>query len=424
VSDALGTTPWYLRLLRDEGQAAERLARLLASSRYVADLLGRAPDAIRILADDDELRPRTREQLDVAFTSVAQRREEWELAVRAVRSLRRHELFRTSCAELLGLSEEVGGALSDITGATVSAALEVATRKVEHEHRGTVPARLAVIAMGRLGGGEQGYGSDADVLFVHEPMHGALESEAAAAAHDVANELRRLLALPAPDPPLLVDADLRPEGRQGPLTRSLSSYAAYYERWSHVWEAQALLRAAPLAGDPEVAERFLTMADTIRYPEGGLTSEQLLEIRRIKARVETERLPKGADPTFALKLGRGGLADVEWTVQLMQLQHGHAVPALRTPRTLDALAVAAGENLLEQDDAATLREAWRLSTKVRDALVLVRGKATAELPTSGRDLAGVARVLGYPAGGQADLLDDYRRVVRRARAVVERVFYE
>jgi len=419
VSDALGSTPWYLRLLRDEGEAAERLARLLASSRYVADLFVRAPDAIKLLASDEELRPRTREQLETAFLSVAQRREDPLTAVVAVRSLRRHELLRIAVADLLGIEPDPGRALSDLSGATIAAALDVASRSA-----GKGKAALAVVAMGRLGGKEQGYGSDADVLFVHEPLPGVPESEAAADAHDVANELRRLLSVPAPDPPLEVDADLRPEGRQGPLVRSLESYAAYYARWSHVWEAQALLRAAPLAGDADVARRFLEAVEPVRYPEGGLSQEQLVEVRRIKARVETERLPRGADPTLALKLGRGGIADVEWTVQLLQLQHAWRVAALRTPSTLQALQAAQDEGLLQAADADVLREAWRLATRVRDELMLVRGRATATLPSSGRDLAGVARALGYPAGAHGEFLDEFRRVTRRARAVVERVFYQ
>jgi len=424
VSDALGSTPWYLRLLRDEGEAAERLARLLATSRYVADLFVRAPEAVKMLGSDEELVPRSREQLETAFLSVARMRDQLEPAVAAVRSLRRHELLRVACADLLGLAPDVPRALSDVSSATIGAALDGAFRKVEAERRGPVPVRLAVIAMGRLGGWEQGYGSDADVLFVHEAKGDVSESEAAAAAHDVANELRRLLSLPAPDPPLLVDADLRPEGKQGPLTRSLESYVAYYRRWSVVWEAQALLRAAPLAGSASLTERFLAAIDPIRYPEGGLTQEQLTEVRRIKARVETERMPKGADPTLAVKLGRGGLADVEWTVQLLQLQHGWRVPALRTPVTLDALAAAVEEGLLAAEDAAVLREAWELAAKVRDTLMLVRGRPVATLPTSGRDLAGVARALGYPAEAQGAFLDDFRRVTRRCRVVVERLFYQ
>ena len=425
VSDALGATPWYLRLLRDEGTAAERLARLLASSRYIADLLARAPEAVKILAADEDLVPRPRAVLEQAFVSVVRRRGDWEPAVAAVRGLRRQEMLRVACADLLGLLDQpgVGRALSDVAAATVAAALEVATRKVEVERREPVPVRLAVIAMGRLGGGEQGYGSDADVLFVHEPDEGTPDAVAAAAAHDIANELRRLLALPAPDPPLTVDADLRPEGRQGPLTRSLASYAAYYARWSHVWESQALLRAAHLAGDAEVSARFLDLVAPLRWPPNGLSDEQVVEIRRIKARVENERMPKG-DPGLALKLGRGGLADVEWTVQLLQLRHGAEVPGLRTSSTLDALHAAAAAGLVETADAEVLDTAWNLAARVRNALLLVRGRPAESLPSSGRELAGVARALGYPAGAQGEFLDDYRRATRRARAVVERVFYE
>ena len=425
VSDALGTTPWYLRLLRDEGEAAQRLARLLAGSRYVADLLVRAPEGVRLLASDDELRPRSREQLVQAFVAAVRRRENAEAAVVTARGLRRQELLRTACADLLGLADgrEVGQALSDVAAAVVAAALATAAAKVEAERRAPLPVRFAVIAMGRLGGGEQGYGSDADVLFVHEPLDGVDDAEAADAAHDVANELRRLLALPAPDPPLLVDAGLRPEGKQGPLSRSLGAYRAYYQRWSHVWEAQALLRAAPLAGDVGLAEEFLRLVAPVRWPHGGLSPEQLREVRRIKARVETERLPRGADPKLALKLGPGGLADVEWTAQLLQLQHAAEVPALRTTRTVAAIEAARDAGLLDGDDADVLCTAWTLASRARDALVLVRGKPVDVLPGSGRELDGAARVLGYPAEAQGQFLDDYRRATRRARAVVERVFY-
>ena len=425
VSDTLGATPWYLRLLRDEGEAAERLAHLLASSRYVAGLLGRAPEAVRLLASDDELRPRPRETLERAFVQVARRREDWEATVAAARGMRREELLRVACADLLGLLDlpQVGAALSDVAAAVLAAALETATRKVEAERRTTLPVRLAVLAMGRLGGGEQGYGSDADVLFVHEPHPGTSDELAAAVAHDVAHEVRRLLALPAPDPPLVVDADLRPEGKQGPLSRSLASYAVYYARWSHVWEAQALLRAAPLVGDRDLAARFLEAVAPVRYPEGGLGDDAVREIRRIKARMEAERMPRGVDPKLVPKMGPGGLADVEWVVQLLQLQHAHSVPALRTPATLPALQAAQEDGLLEEGDAAVLRTAWTLAARVRDALVLVRGKPAVSLPSSGRELDGVARSLGYPADSQGDFLDDYRRAARRARAVVERVFY-
>jgi glutamate-ammonia-ligase adenylyltransferase len=425
VSDALGSTPWFLRLLRDEGMTAERLARLLGGSKYVADLLARAPEAVHLLADDAELLPHPSAALTKEFVSAVGRREDWDSAVVTVRGLRRRELLRTAMADLLGLRDQrdVGVALSDVAAATVAAGLDAAQRKVEAEWRRPLPMKLAVIGMGRFGGGEQGYGSDADVLFVHEPAPFVADDEAAQAALEVATEMRRLLALPAPDPPLDIDADLRPEGRQGPLTRSIASYDAYYKRWASVWEAQALLRARPVAGDPEVGERFLDVINSLRWPEGGLDTASVREIRRIKARVESERLPRGADPAMHTKLGRGGLADVEWTVQLLQLQHAHEHPALQTTGTLAALEAARGAGLLDPEDADTLAAAWRLVTRVRNGIVLSRGRAMDSVPTDVRELAGVARAVGYPAGHTADLLEDYRRLTRRARAVVERTFY-
>jgi glutamate-ammonia-ligase adenylyltransferase len=424
VSEALGSTHWYLRLLRDEGAVAERLAHLLASSRYVVDLLMRAPEAVAMLADDAELQPRTRDALSAELAAAVGRHQTPELAVAAARAVRRRELFRVAVADLLGQLdvEAVGGALTDITAATLQAALDVATRSVQSE-RGELPTRIAVIAMGRFGGAEQGYSSDADVLFVHDPVDGADEREATDAAHAVANELRRLLGVPAPDPPLGVDADLRPEGRQGPLVRTLASYAAYYARWSQVWESQALLRAQPVAGDRELGARFAALVDPMRYPADGISDAEVREIRRIKARIDAERLPRGADPARHTKLGPGGLADVEWTVQLLQLRRGADVEGLRTPQTLAALEAAAAAGLLEADEAMTLAEAWRLASRVRNAMMLVRGRPGDSLPTDARELSGVARVLGYPPGAAGTMVEDYRRATRRARTVVDRVFF-
>ncbi|MEP6462438.1 MAG: bifunctional [glutamine synthetase] adenylyltransferase/[glutamine synthetase]-adenylyl-L-tyrosine phosphorylase [Frankiaceae bacterium] len=423
VSDALGGTHWYLRLLRDEGATAQRLARLLATSRYVADLFARAPEAVAMLANDAELVPSDPEGLRAGFAAAVARNDDAEAAVATVRGKRRQELLRIACGDLLGLIDlgVVGAALADVAGATLAAALEVATRTVAEQRGEELPVRMLVVAMGRFGGWEQGYGSDADVLFVHEPV-GVPDNVAAQAGTEVANELRRLLAVPAPDPPLVVDADLRPEGRQGPLTRSLASYAAYYARWSAPWEAQALLRACPIAGDPDVGARFLATIDPIRYPLRGLEPAAVREIRRIKARVETERLPRGADPALHTKLGRGGLADVEWVVQLLQLRHAGQVPALRTTGTLPALAAATDAGLLARSDADVLMAAWRLASRVRNGTMLAAGRPSDAVPTTGRQLAVVARALGYPPTESARLLEDYRRLTRRARVVVERVF--
>ncbi|HSR25626.1 MAG TPA: bifunctional [glutamine synthetase] adenylyltransferase/[glutamine synthetase]-adenylyl-L-tyrosine phosphorylase, partial [Candidatus Eisenbacteria bacterium] len=425
VSEALGSTHWYLRLLRDEGAVAERLAHLLASSRYVVELLLRAPEAVAMLADGDGLQPRSRAALATELQAAVDRHDDVEQVVTTARAVRRRELFRVASADLLGFTDidAVGEALTALTGATVQVALDAATRAVETERGGSLPTRLAVIAMGRFGGHELGYTSDADVMFVHEPLAGADERAATEAAHAVANELRRLLAVPAPEPPLVIDPDLRPEGRQGPLVRTLDSYRAYYARWSKAWESQALLRAEPVAGDEGLGARFVALIDPLRYPEDGLGDAEVREIRRIKARVESERLPRGTDPARHTKLGPGGLADVEWTVQLLQLRHAGRVPALRTTRTLAALTAAREHRLLDEEAADTLAHAWRTASRVRNAMALVRGRPGDALPTDVRELSGVAIVLGYPPGAAGTMVDDYRRATRRARTVVDGVFY-
>ncbi|PZS15746.1 MAG: bifunctional [glutamine synthetase] adenylyltransferase/[glutamine synthetase]-adenylyl-L-tyrosine phosphorylase, partial [Pseudonocardiales bacterium] len=429
VSDELGATSWYLRLLRDEGAVASRLAYLLGTSRYVARMLGRAPEALQMLASDTELLPRDPAELVAAMAEAAARQDTPAAAVAVIRGARRQELLRIAFADLLGRLDvaDVCQAISATTQATLDVALRIATRSVAADLGGTeLPIRFAVIAMGRLGGAETSYSSDADVMFVYGP-DGAdgSDEQAARVAHDVAGRLRALLGSPSSnDPPLGVDADLRPEGRNGPLVRSLASYASYYARWSSAWEAQALLRARFVAGDEGLGARFTAMIDPVRYPVGGVGTDDLVEIRRLKGRIDSERLPRGADPATHTKLGRGGLADIEWTVQLLQLSHGFEVAALRTTRTLDALRAAGDARLLTAAQVDTLGQAWRFATHVRNALMLVRDRAEDQLPHQGVALLALGRAMGYrPGFDPGQVVDDYRRVTRRARRVVEEVFY-
>ncbi|MDQ0403426.1 bifunctional [glutamine synthetase] adenylyltransferase/[glutamine synthetase]-adenylyl-L-tyrosine phosphorylase [Streptomyces sp. NPDC000349] len=437
VSDALGKTPWYLRLLRDEGAAAENLARVLSAGRLAPDLLMRAPEAVALLGDGAAggLTPRGRPQLEQEIMAAVRRAEGGEQAVTAARGVRRRELFRTAAADIVGsygteaqpveadqgaLVDLVGDAVSDLTAATLAGTLRAVVREGWGD---TLPTRFAIIGMGRFGGHELGYGSDADVLFVHEPREGVDEREAGDAANKVVAELRRLLQVPSADPPLLIDADLRPEGKSGPLVRTLKSYEAYYRRWSLAWERHALLRAEIVAGDADLGRRFTELIDPLRYPADGLGDDDVREIRRLKARMESERLPRGADPKLHAKLGPGGLTDVEWTVQLIQLRHGHTEAGLRTTRTRAALAAASGAGLIPAEQAGILDEAWVLATRVRNAVMLVRGRAGDTFPTDPRELAAVGRYLGHGPGHAGDMLDEYRRTARRARAVVEELFY-
>jgi [glutamine synthetase] adenylyltransferase / [glutamine synthetase]-adenylyl-L-tyrosine phosphorylase len=427
VSEALGSSPWYLRLLRDDTNVAWRMARLLASGRYATDLLLRAPEAVAMLADDALLQARPADALWAEADATVRRHVRAaapEDAVPGLLAIRRRELFRAAAADLLGEidSMQVADAVGTVTAVTVGAALDLSIATIAGAP-GEVPARIGVIAMGRFGGHEMGYGSDADVLFVYEPAPGAAEEAAARAAHAVAEELRRLLGRPGPDPSLRVDADLRPEGRQGPLVRTLAAYRAYYGRWARPWEVQALLRADPVAGDASLREAFRDLADDIRYPAGGLPEGAVREIKRVKARMEAERMPRGVDPALHVKLGPGGLSDAEWVAQLLQLRYAGAVRSLRTTRALAALAAARDEGLLAAADEAALSGAWLLATRIRNAVMLVTERASDVLPAGQPELAATARVLGYPPDGAQDLVQDWRRAARRARVVMERVFY-
>ncbi|WP_280463132.1 bifunctional [glutamine synthetase] adenylyltransferase/[glutamine synthetase]-adenylyl-L-tyrosine phosphorylase [Nocardia carnea] len=427
VSEGLNDQDWYLRVLRDEGAVGQRLMMILGSSAYLPDLLINAPETIRMFADGPEgpLLLRTK-PADVArsILTAADRYDDPKRAVATARSLRRHELARVASADLLGLLDvpQVCAALSSVWVAVLEASLRAVIRASVAERGAPAPADFAVIGMGRLGGMELGYGSDADVLFVCEPRPGEDEHVAVKWANGIAEQVQKLLGAPSTDPPLQVDAGLRPEGRSGPLVRTLAAYEAYYRQWAQPWEVQALLRAHQVSGDQDLGLRFLHTIDPVRYPAGGVSADAVREIRRIKARVDSERLPRGADPATHTKLGRGGLADIEWTVQLLQLRYAHEVPELHNTSTLEALDVIGSHELLGTEDTDLLRQSWLTATAARNALVLVRGKPSDQLPAPGRTLSAVARVAGWPSDDGGEFLDNYLRVTRRARGVVERVF--
>lgn len=446
VSESLGTTSWYLRMLRDSPAAAERLCHILSSSRYITDLLEDAPTSITWLDKVADLQPLGAAALKAEIASLLSRHDDSAEAMRAVRYLRRREILRIAMGDALNLLgvQQVCTGLATVDECTIGAALALAEREEitakereeaagireipEEEPENPLLTEIAVIAMGRLGGAENGFGSDADVMFVHRPVEGAGEEEAQSQANRIVNRLMQLIKQPVrpairAERPLEVDADLRPEGKQGAMVRSLDSYRAYYERWAETWEFQALLRARPIAGSEELGRAFIELIDPYRYPRE-FTAEQAQQVRRMKARVEHERMPHGADRTRQLKLGRGGLSDVEWLVQLIQLQHAHEVQGLRTTSTLEALDAAVEANLVAAEDAEVLRDAWLLATKIRGGNVLRGVRQSDLLPTLRDALEAVARWSGYTPGNARQLEEDYLRVTRNARKVYERLFFE
>ncbi len=419
ISERLGDTPWFLRMLRDSSAAAESLTRVLAGSRYVGELMEWIPESVAWLDDDELLAPRSGLALQQEARAIQARHATVDDAMRSVRALRRRELLRTAMAAILGIItvEELAEALTTITEVTIQATLRAVRREIVPVEDDAID--FSVIAMGRFGGRELGFGSDADVMYVYRSN--GVEAQR---AHELALQLVAAIRERSDDRrvPLDLDADLRPEGRSGPLARSLDAYEAYYHRWSQTWEAQALLRARGVAGSVKLIADFTALADTVRYPES-VDPQSVREIKRIKARVENERLPQGADPSRHLKLGPGSLSDVEWLVQLLQLQHADRVEGLKTTSTISALREAARAGLVPDASADRLAAAWRLASRLRSANTLLSGQTSDVLPTDRRRLDGIGRLLGYPPRSATQVEEDYLATSRRARRVFEKLFY-
>ncbi|KGA15152.1 glutamine-synthetase [freshwater metagenome] len=421
LSEDLGDSHWYLRMLRDSSGAAKRMTQVFSTSRLATSLFEKMPEAAAWFDREDELEPDTLDSLNAQFEAIVSRHEDAELAAASIRAIRRKETLRVAMGAALGIIdlERTSQGLTDLTESYLIAIQEIAT-KFLIERQGPLCHELAIVAMGRFGGAELGFGSDADVMFVYRVL-GDDVNKAQAEAEILVSEIRRLSADQSLE--FELDLDLRPEGKNGPIVRSIDSYAAYYKRWAGTWESQALLRARLISGEQSIASAFVELIDQYRYPEV-IEQAAVVEIRRIKARVEVERLPQGADPKRHLKLGRGSISDVEWLVQLFQLKYASANPQIQTPHTLPALEQMEACGLINNSDARVLKEAWVLSSSIRSNAMLYLNKRTDVLPLDRQQLEGIARLNGYPRGGASSLEQDYLAATRRGRAVFEKLFFD
>ena len=439
VAERLGHRDAFFGTLRDNPSVAELVCTVLGSSRLLGDLLARHPELLTAMAHDGGPGPpREADELREEALAVVRHHQSPEDAFDALRRFRRRELLRVAVRDLAGEVpvERVGAGLTAVAEACLEAGLEVAVGAVEAADAtaGTGEAvdsggsggprvELAVLGMGKLAGAELNYVSDLDVVVCHASLDGATPDAAARTAEAVVRELvKGLGAVTAEGIAFRVDLGLRPEGRNGPLSRTLASYQAYWDRWAEPWERQAMIRLRQVAGSRRLGERFLDEAGRRVYPER-LDQATVATVRRIKARVESERLPAGADPRLHLKLGPGGLADVEWTAQLLQLQLGGRHPEVRVPGTLPAIAALAGAGALPTGEAAWLADAYRLCLRLRNLAFLVSGRASDSLPTDPVALERLAEAIGEPPGGRQRLLEAYRRATRRSRRVVMTRFW-
>ena len=397
---------------RDSPGAAERTCRLLGSSRLVGEALRRKPEFVDALNDDAMLaKSRARAELAAEALETLEWRNDPERRRDGLRRFKRRELLRIASRDLLGFAslEETERELTALAEACLEGALACLDP----------PMPFAVIGMGRLGGAELSYASDIDVLFVYD---GDSPADFDAAERVATLLVQEIGETTAEGQTFRIDTRLRPEGNQGPLARSLEGYAAYYEHYGLTWERQALSKARFVAGSAELGARFCDLVGQIAY-DAPFTDDDVREVRRMKARIERERIPPGEDPQFHLKLGKGSLSDVEFTVQLLQLVHGGAHAELRVPETIDALNRLHTAGLLEPEDAAALEGAYRFCERARNALYLQTARPSDSLPTNSADAEKLGLLLDYVVSPASALRDDYRRVTRRARRVVEHVFY-
>ncbi|MFN2388376.1 MAG: bifunctional [glutamine synthetase] adenylyltransferase/[glutamine synthetase]-adenylyl-L-tyrosine phosphorylase [Actinomycetota bacterium] len=398
--DALGA-------LRDNPPGISFLAQVLGSGRLLGEVLAQVPEVIASIADPRgpaAVKPRE------ALVREARASLGWrgpEAHLDGLRRFKRREMLNVALSDLAGGTDAVGvgRALADLADACLEGAL------------GDVSG-FAVIGMGKLGGRELGYGSDLDVMFVHDGDHERAEATA-----------ERLLAAIGEVTPegqaFRIDADLRPEGKAGSLARSIASFSEYYERWSQPWEHLALIKARAAAGDPELGERFVTMTRAYAYPSRP-SPDALAEIRHLKARMEKERIPRGVDPRRHLKLGPGGLSDVEFALQLAQFTRaarGAGHPELRTTHTVEALQGAIDAGVIGEPDGRRLLEGYLFLARMRDRLFFMLGRPQDVLPVKPEELEALGVAMGYRDQPRQEVEERFLGITRRIRKIAEPLIY-
>ena len=385
----------------------ERLAMLLGTGQLLGELIDRIPEAIPRLESDEALDSiRDRDESVQRLLGLLEARPGLEDRIGTIRRFGRRRRLRIAARDILRDHPVTGTieALSATADAAMIGAFEVAA-----------PAqRFAVIAMGRWGGGELSYGSDLDLMYVYEGM----EREDALAIPGI---LRQILSEPGKHGEgYQLDADLRPEGKSGPIARSVESIGRYYTEWAEPWELLALTRARPVAGHREVIGSFQDTIGPILW-QHDIKPGMIQSIRKIKARVEAERIDPDEDPDFHIKLGPGSLSDIEFLTQLLQLKHGADNPHLQTAVTSKALSALLEMGVLAQSDYNALTTSYEFCTGVRLRLHLQRGRLANSLPADPDQLSKLASSLGYDR--TVELRERFQQVTRRARRVFERLFY-
>ena len=435
--EGVGGRSFYFGLLLDRPELIGRLVSLFAISRFLSDVIARSPVLIEPIFDDPSRFVVQRAELEQSLLALqrehAREGAAEERTLAAMRLFQQRELVNVGLLDLSGkvAQAEVEAALSDVAEVCISAALELGRAQLARiaaaAHDVVANGEFLVVGMGKLGSRELGYGSDLDVIFLYD-LPGAAESEVALAQEPFVRLAQKfswaLQTRTGEGICYEVDAQLRPSGNQGVLVSSLAGFARHHETHAQLWERQALLRARAVAGSPRLAARFeaLRLALLARPLRGDAGAE----IDRVRRRVESELAHESAQRRN-LKLGRGGLFDVETIVQLLALQHGAAQPALfERATTAAAIERCAAHGLLGAAQANALRAGWAFLQRLASRLRIVENRSISDLGADRADLDSVARSLGYAPSARTGtsrvpLLDDYARHTDAIRRVYDEV---
>ena len=414
TSELLAQSPRTTRLLISLFGSSDYLSRQLLTHPELIDqlVLRGAAALVRERADlRDDLANRLRplSPLDV------------EAALTELRRFRNEEVLRIALHDVAGALavEQVSRQLSDLADACVDACFALARAEIEKRY-GKRDAEMVVLALGKLGGRELGYHSDLDLLFLYSSAgeHGANHEYFAR----IAQKLISHLTLPLREGFLYrIDTRLRPSGSAGPLVVSFDALASYHGREARLWERQALLRLRPVAGDEALFERAFAQViepSVYRPIDRAAAAKELLSMRE---RIERE-IADESPGRYNSKLGRGGLVDVEFAVQFLQLAHGADDPQIRSANTPQALGLLLEHGHLAAQDHAPLARGYRFLRRLESRLRIVRDRSVDRLPEGGAELLRLARRMGYsgPRAGD-DLLSDYQRTAAGIRQAFLRV---
>jgi glutamate-ammonia-ligase adenylyltransferase len=426
----------YVHALEDDPVRVRALVALLGASAFLGDAVVGHPDlADRVLYARGLPTPKVaRAHVDEEVAALGPQAGDVDAFVGALRRAKRQVTFEVGLADLAGdlSTRDVAHVLTGLADATLAHACRFAMNE-----RGLGTQGLALIAVGKLGGREIGYGSDLDLFFVYEAA-GAASSRGGAARGPlasgddapelfarVAQRVLRLVGAPHGEGTgYELDTRLRPSGTQGLLVVSLYGFTRYQQDNAEPWERQALVKARACAGDIELGERVLAITHAAAYERGAPEPERLHHLRtRMERELTRERLD-GSPARYDLKFGRGGIADIEFATQWLQMRHGRD-PRVRTTETAVALAALETCGYLAPALASDLGGGWRFLRKLEQRLRIAHGTSATLLEEGAPGLAAVARSLGMHDAarvrGDSALLAQYVAVTRHVREAYRRV---